>query len=60
MSKLFTGAASFELLRSDLPYIYIGLPMLALFAATRSTRRSPPAGGYWLRDWWGYFSSASR
>lgn len=60
MTKLFTGAASFELLRSDLPYIYIGLPVLALFAATRSTRRSPPAGGYWLRDWWGYFSSASR
>ncbi len=33
MTKLFTGAASFELLRSDLPYIYIGLPMLALFGS---------------------------
>lgn len=33
LSKLFTGAASFELLRSDLPYIYVGLPMLALFGS---------------------------
>ena len=33
MTKLFTGAASFELLRSDLPSIYVGLPVLALFGS---------------------------
>lgn len=33
LSKLFTGAASFDLLRSDLPSIYVGLPMLALFGS---------------------------
>ena len=33
LTKLFTGAASFELLRSDLPSIYVGLPVLALFGS---------------------------